>query len=180
MKPNNILIFAPKDSGGLIKPKMKIADFGLSKMLKSDQVDLSTKNRTNPGGAKGWIAPELFDSDFRYDCKVDIFPLGCIFGYMLSKGKHHPFGDDPDKRSVRIKEKLEPEFLTLEDLKGNYSNDFTLKLVQSMIAMEPNDRPTAEMVLKHTFFHSFRPQDFGNDEVTEIQGIFLIKLLLYQ
>jgi len=108
MKPNNILIFASEESGGLIEPQMKIADFGLSKMLRRDQIDLSTKNRTDPGGAKGWIAPELFDSYLRYDCKVDIFPLGCIFGYTLSKGKHHPFGDDPDKRSVRIKEKLEP------------------------------------------------------------------------
>lgn len=108
MKPNNILIFAPEDSGGLIEPQMKIADFGLSKMMRRDQVDLSTKNSTNPGGAKGWIAPELFDSNLRYDCKVDIFPLGFIFGYTLSKGKHHPFGDDPDKRSIRIKEKLEP------------------------------------------------------------------------
>lgn len=32
MKKNNILIFVPENSKGVIKPQMKIADFGLSKM----------------------------------------------------------------------------------------------------------------------------------------------------
>jgi len=76
IKPTNILIFVPNNTsqGFNNKPLMKIADFGLSKALKSNQVDLSTKNKSNPRGTRGWIAPELYEDGSRYDFKVDIFP----------------------------------------------------------------------------------------------------------
>ncbi len=53
IKPSNILIYAPDEktaAGGLVKPKMKIADFGLSTTLISGQADLSTRNNTDPDG----------------------------------------------------------------------------------------------------------------------------------
>ena len=114
---------------------MKLADFGLSKILQSEQFDLSTKNKTNPGGTRGWIAPELYEG--RYDYKVDIFPLGCLFGYTLSNGKH-PFGEDVE-RSFRIMKKREPKFLAKNNMKEPYSkDDVAFNLIKSMIKMEPN------------------------------------------
>ncbi len=152
IKPTNILIFVPDTSGGLNEPQMKITDFGLSKIIQSEQADLSTKNKTNPRGTRGWIAPELYEEDRRYDFKVDIFPLGCLFGYTLSKGKHHPFGDDVE-RPFRIMKKLEPVFLALEDIKEPYSNDLVaLELIKSMIQMEPTKRPSSEDILINSFF----------------------------
>lgn len=156
IKPTNILIFVPDDCGGLNEPQMKIADFGLSKVLPSEQVDLSTKNKTNPGGTRGWIAPELYEEGHRYNKKVDVFPLGCIFGYTLSEQMHHPFGDDPDERSVQIRKKLGPMWLTIEDMKEPYSNNcVALELIQSMIKMRPEERPATETILNHPFFKEY-------------------------
>ena len=154
IKPTNILIFVPDSTfrGSKNNPLMKIADFGLSTVLKSNQVDLSTKNKTNPRGTRGWIAPELYKDRSRYDFKVDIFPLGCLFGYTMSKQKQHPFGEDL-VRSFRIMMKMEPEFLIQNDMKEPYSNDcVALELIHSMIKMEPEERPTAEKILSDDFF----------------------------
>ena len=61
----------------------------------------------DPHGTHEWLAPEMFDSDNSdYDFSVDIFPLGCLFGYTLSGGKH-PFGDSPLEQTMRILEKKE-------------------------------------------------------------------------
>lgn len=157
IKPTNILILVPDHSGGLnSKPQMKIGDFGLSEVLKSEQEDLSTQNKTNPRGTRGWIAPELHERGRRYSNKVDIFPLGCIFGYTMSKGKNHPFGEEAE-RSFRIINRKRPKFLSLEDLKGPFSNDrLAIELINSMIQMEPKERPSAEDIVKDPFFHGLR------------------------
>lgn len=170
IKPTNILIFVPDDDNqqsirGLNEPQMKIADFGLSQVLQRDRIDLSTEPRSNPGGTRGWIAPELYESGRRYDSKVDIFPLGCVFSYTLSKRKLHPFGNDLDHRSKQIREKKDPEFLTImKDLKEDYSNDFlAFELIKSMIRMEPVDRPTTKEILRNPFFLEY---DLENEEIS--------------
>jgi serine/threonine-protein kinase/endoribonuclease IRE1 len=97
---------------------MKLADFGISKMLKTDMdMDFTNTSVTNPSGSRGWMAPEVYKKE-RFDCKVDIFPLGCIFAYTLSGGKH-PFGDDPDQRLLRIKNQ-QPMSMVQQDLKEPY------------------------------------------------------------
>jgi len=144
IKPKNILIFAPR--GFLVKPQMKLADFGISRSLNPGRADYTNTSMTNPNGSKGWMAPEVYYS-MRVDSKVDIFPLGCIFVYTLSRGKH-PFGETPDLRLARIKHK-EAMVITEKDLKLPFSSaqEF-FKLIKSMLEMDPANRPTAEDVLK--------------------------------
>jgi len=121
---------------------------------------------TRPSGSEGWIAPELYRS-MRYDYKVDIFPLGCIFGYVLSGGKH-PFGDHPIKRSFMIMEKM-PIQMTAEDLKEPHANSsVALELIQSMLDMIPARRPTADQILEHPFFN-INDMKWGNFQT--IQGL---------
>jgi len=94
----------------------------------------------------------LYEKGCRYNFKVDIFPLGCVFGYTLSKEQHHPFGEKED-RAYRIKNKKEPiKILALADLKEPYSKKCTLELIWSMIKMNPEERLTAEDILNHEFF----------------------------
>lgn len=151
IKPTNILIFVPELGKMTVKPKMKLADFGLCKVLMQDQRDFSNTNVTNPKGTQGWMAPELYQSD-RCDYKVDIFPLGCIFAYTLSVSGKHPFGEDENERSTHIKQK-KPMLTVQEELKKPYSNDdIAIKLIRSMVDMEPYQRPTAITVLNHPFF----------------------------
>jgi len=148
IKPTNILIYVPNDSR-TSSPRMKLADFGLSSYLDPVKTDHSSANRM-----RGWMAPELYHQSIKIrltNSKMDIFPLGCIFAYTLSGGKH-PFGDDPDLRIGRIKRK-ETMVFTKEDLnEPYYHSEECFKLIKSMVEMEPTNRPTADELKRSTFF----------------------------
>lgn len=151
IKPTNILVFVTSSSNDA---QIKLADFGISKILEDDNKnDFTNTSVTNPTGTKGWMAPEVYELK-RFDFKVDIWALGCIFGYTLSVGNKHPFGDNSDARIVKIIRKEKMSLLTQEILKEPYSgDDAALKLIESMLDMEkPENRPTAEGVLKNGFF----------------------------
>ena len=68
------------------------------------------------------MAPEVYKLK-RFDFRVDIWSLGCVFGYTLSRGKH-PFGDDDiTRRITRIKDN-DPMILKLLSLVfGYFLND---------------------------------------------------------
>jgi len=152
IKPTNILIYVPPSSDkrteAEIFPRVKLADFGRCKVIDGDFTNTSV---TNPNGTRGWIAPELYQ-DQRAGPKVDIFALGLIFGYILSGGKH-PFGDDdPDDRVMRIKKKM-PMKMVQNDLKESYSeNDEAFGVIESMLVMNPEKRPTVTEILNNLFF----------------------------
>lgn len=83
---------------------------------------------------------------------VDIFSLGCVFYYVLSRGEH-PFGDKYIREANIItgeydlgllKQTVDYESVALE----------ATDLVGRMISKNPNERPTAAAVLKHPFFWS--------------------------
>jgi len=82
---------------------------------------------------------------------IDIFSLGLVFFYVLTKGGH-PFDcGDRYMREVNIR-------------KGNYNlrplevlGDYTYEakdLIASMLAQEPKLRPSARQVMAHPFFWS--------------------------
>jgi len=129
IKPTNILIFLISEDR--TKPVMKLADFGISKMLKSDKDDFTNTSVTNPNGTRGWMPPEVYELD-RFEFSVDIWALGCIFAYILSGGKH-PFGENADERIARIR-KAGSMVLIKEDLKDTYrENPFVFELLKSML-----------------------------------------------
>jgi len=148
IKPTNLLIFVPSESNS--KPQMKLADFDISKVLKTN-VDINFTNTsvTNPSGSMGWMAPEVYESK-RFDFKVDVWALGLIFGYTFSGGKH-PFGNDPYERTTRIKKK-ESMLLTEKDLIKSIDMQSTYKLIKSMLTVEPKNRPTLNYVLTELYF----------------------------
>jgi len=150
IKPRNILIFVPLPEGtGSYKPLMKLADFGLSKVPKDDNGDITNTNTENPSGSRGWMPPEVYKRE-RLDFKFDIWSLGCIFSYTLSGGKH-PYGDDME-RIIRIMGK-KCMVLNKEDLKEPYSEDpYAFELIKSMLAVEPTTRPTVGDVVNNWFF----------------------------
>lgn len=146
IKPTNILI---RNDGA--KPVVKLADLSVSKVLKKDRKDFTNTNVTNPSGTRGWMAPEVYQFN-RFDFKVDIWALGCTFGYTLTKGNKHPFGEDPDNRVILIKDKKQM-LVVKADLKNPYSKDeMTIKLIQSMLTVDPSRRPTIRRIKKSAFF----------------------------
>lgn len=81
---------------------------------------------------------------------IDIFSLGCVFYYVLSKGKH-PFGDRYLREGNIIKDAyiLDELHNTLEDQSLIVE---AKDLISQMISHDPIKRPTALQILAHPFF----------------------------
>ena len=64
IKPTNILVS---------HKMMKLANFGLSKVLQTDKEDFTNTNVGHPNGTRGWLAPweEVYECN-RFDFKVNI------------------------------------------------------------------------------------------------------------
>ena len=185
LKPGNIL-FTTKGSRNL--PVMKLADFGMSRILKEDQSHLTRTQLMDgyspvliPFGTDGWIAPEILKGERKYKESVDIFPLGLIFAFTLSGGRH-PFDVDPpnDKetneekiqRTMKRNERIQNEVstfrifsqmtLTVDQLKED--DRLAFDLIQSMLSPNPSDRPSTEILLQHEYFRIRRDPQVGKKE----------------
>lgn len=81
---------------------------------------------------------------------IDIFSLGCVFYYILSKGQH-PFGD----KYLREANIVQGSF-SFECLEDDTKPDMVeaRDLIGRMISRDPRHRPDAKEVLKHPLFWS--------------------------
>ena len=142
IKPQNVLISVPGKNGEV---RAMISDFGLCKKLKVGRMSFS--RRSGVAGTEGWIAPEMLLGNRSTTCLVDIFSMGCVYYYLLSRGKH-PFGENFHRQANILGGKsslahLDPDHQAAET-----------NLITKMITVEPNDRPPAAAVLKHPAFWS--------------------------
>lgn len=159
LKPDNILI--SEKSG---TPVLKVADFGLSKVCAG--LGNSTEgedNRKNVNVNKFWLssacgsdfymAPEVWEG--HYTAKADIFALGIIIWAMLER---ITFIDGESKREllgsyvrqgrdiVPVGEALleNPKMvLNIPQKRRSCMSDGVSKLLQDMLAVNPQDRPDA-------------------------------------
>ncbi|WPB81016.1 protein kinase [Archangium violaceum] len=89
LKPANIFL-SPTDSGGVVSERVKLLDFGISKML--DSQTLQTQEAVLIGTPQ-YMAPEqALGKNSEVDARTDIFALGCIV-YELMSGRP-PFAGD--------------------------------------------------------------------------------------
>ena len=134
LKPQNILV----DSKG----RMRLSDFGISRILNEEQSTLQTGRK----GTRGWMAaesiPEEGNKVIKFKRKSDIQVVGMISFYVLTKGKH-PFGDF----NYRVQHIIEGNPVNLQQL----SNPLARSFVAWMISHNIEDRPYAEDALKHAF-----------------------------
>ncbi|KAI4900145.1 hypothetical protein NFI96_023874, partial [Prochilodus magdalenae] len=132
IKPQNVLID--------ITGKARLADFGISRRLNSEQTTL----RTSAAGTKYWKARETIeeDSNSTYKRSSDIQVAGMLVYYTLSGG-HHPFG-----KGVRCESNILDGKYSLEHLKDDTAKD----LVEWMISDDVKTRPKVEETLAHPFF----------------------------
>nr|XP_037849452.1 serine/threonine-protein kinase/endoribonuclease IRE1 isoform X2 [Chlorocebus sabaeus] len=150
LKPHNILISMPNAHG---KIKAMISDFGLCKKLAAGRHSFS--RRSGVPGTEGWIAPEMLSEDCKENptYTVDIFSAGCVFYYVISEGSH-PFG-----KSLQRQANILLGACSLECLHPEKHEDVIAReLIEKMIAMDPQKRPSAKHVLKHPFFWSLEKQ----------------------
>ncbi|KAI1454288.1 hypothetical protein F4805DRAFT_329959 [Annulohypoxylon moriforme] len=174
LKPQNILVTMGRDG----KPRLLVSDFGLCKKLEGGQSSFGATT-AHAAGTSGWRAPELLlDDDARESStmsiasthsdssqlvsadvmpnrratrSIDIFSLGLVFFYVLTKGLH-PFDcGDRYMREVNIRKgqfNLKPL-----DVLGDFAHE-AKALIETMLRADPRARPSAKDVMSHPFFWS--------------------------
>nr|XP_006813336.1 PREDICTED: LOW QUALITY PROTEIN: serine/threonine-protein kinase/endoribonuclease IRE1-like [Saccoglossus kowalevskii] len=145
IKPHNVLISMPNAHG---KVKAMISDFGLCKKLAAGRHSFS--RRSGAAGTEGWIAPEMLSEEARTTTAVDIFSSGCVFYYVLSKGKH-PFGDSLHRQANILSAEYNLDMLNQDDHTSR-------QLISHMLNQDPTQRPAANTILKHPFFWCLEKQ----------------------
>ena len=196
LKPQNILVAMPRGRSGSTTTALRllISDFGLCKKLEDNQSSFRATT-AHAAGTSGWRAPELLvDEDKRHSAvgesqntessepavvdpqtnrratrAIDIFSLGCVFFYVLTRGCH-PF--DKNGKFMREANIIKGEY-NLDELQllGDYAFEAD-DLIRSMLSLDPRQRydfnpvifspssscidncrrPDATGVLMHPFF----------------------------
>ena len=76
IKPENILIGD--------RNQVKIADFGLSKMLSAGQTEFTLTGTHQVMGTRNYMAPEQIEKPMTVDHRADIYSLGVVFYELLT------------------------------------------------------------------------------------------------
>lgn len=127
--------FTPGLGGGGIG-KVKIADFGLSKIVWDEQT-------MTPCGTVGYTAPEIV-KDERYSKSVDMWALGCVLYTMLCG--FPPFYDESIQELSEKVAKGQYTFLSpWWDPMSASSKD----LISNLLAVDPEKRYTINQFFEH-------------------------------
>ena len=162
IKPENVLI-----SGD----KVKLADFGLAREIRSKPP------YTDYVSTRWYRAPELLLRSTSYNSPIDIFAAGWILAEMLlgrplfagtSEGdqlmKVCTILGSPTKtewpEGHKLATKLGYKFPTLSktslsELIPDAPSE-AIDLLEKMLIFDPNDRPTAQQCLEHSFFEGVK------------------------
>ncbi|KAG8084126.1 hypothetical protein GUJ93_ZPchr0010g8755 [Zizania palustris] len=145
VKAGNILI----DNAGIVK----LGDFGVSACM-FDRGDRQ-RSRNTFVGTPCWMAPEVLQPGTGYNFKADIWSFG-ITALELAHG-HAPFSKYPPMKVLLMTLQNAPPGL-------DYDRDRRFsKLFKEMVAMclvkDQTKRPTAEKLLKHSFFKNAKPPE---------------------
>ena len=136
---------------------MKLADFGVSRVLLSDSAMAHSCV-----GTPYYLSPELCQ-DQPYGYASDIWSLGCVL-YELVSLRHAFDGCSLPALVLRI---LDGKYQT-PDPKNRYSPEIT-KLIGRMLQMRPEDRPTAQQILEDPLLRPVLEEYYG-----EIQKVLAL------
>ncbi|KAH7659586.1 Non-specific serine/threonine protein kinase protein [Dioscorea alata] len=147
VKAGNILL----DSSG----RVKLGDFGVSACMfdKGDRQRL----RNTFVGTPCWMAPEVLQPESGYDFKADIWSFG-ITALELAHG-HAPFSKYPPMKILLMTLQNAPPGLDYERDK-KFSKSFK-EVVAMCLVKDKTKRPTAEKLLKHSFFKQAKPSELS-------------------
>jgi len=162
IKPENILF----DKKG----RVKIADFGLAKLLKPDDEDLTLTASGTLMGTPKYMSPEQLENSHTVDHRADIYSLGVVFYEMLTG--ELPLGrfEAPSKH-VHIDVRLDEVVLrTLEKAPGRrYQHASELKTGVEEITRLDQLPPEVRAMLG--FEHKSKRMVFGMPLVHVVSGL---------
>ncbi|XP_028074258.1 serine/threonine-protein kinase BLUS1-like isoform X5 [Camellia sinensis] len=147
VKAGNILL----DSNGMVK----VADFGVSACM-FDRGDRK-RSRNTFVGTPCWMAPEVLQPGSGYDFKADIWSFG-ITALELAHG-HAPFSKYPPMKVLLMTIQNAPPGLD-SDRDKKFSKSFK-EMVAMCLVKDQTKRPTAEKLLKHSFFKQAKPPELS-------------------
>ncbi|KAI5347978.1 hypothetical protein L3X38_000865 [Prunus dulcis] len=156
IKAGNILI----DFNGSVK----VADFGVSASVSEANLSGESSIRLNDvAGTPYWIAPEVLHSHNGYGCKADVWSFG-ITALELAHGGP-PLSNLPPSKSLLLKIMKRFHFSDYENHQDkNYKSKKFSKAFKDLVGccldQDPNKRPTAERLLRHSFFKNYKGLDF--------------------
>ena len=140
LKPTSFLIQIVSEG----KYVIKLTDMRRSKYWKADAANSGT-------GDPVWKPPESCSAE-SLDPKMDIFVLGCLFHYVLSRG-HHPFGSNSDETTENL---FEPDYEVYQDTWMPELRieklDQAVDLMKKMIRYDMEERWDISQVLSHDYF----------------------------
>ncbi|KAL3834903.1 hypothetical protein ACJIZ3_009639 [Penstemon smallii] len=147
VKAGNILM----DSNG----EVKLGDFGVSACM-FDRGDRQ-RSRNTFVGTPCWMAPEVLQPGTGYDFKADIWSFG-ITALELAHG-HAPFSKYPPMKVLLMTIQNAPPGLDY-DRDKRFSKSFK-EMVAMCLVKDQTKRPTAEKLLKHSFFKTAKPPELS-------------------
>ncbi|KAL1191883.1 Serine/threonine-protein kinase BLUS1 [Cardamine amara subsp. amara] len=145
VKAGNILL----DNTG----EIKLGDFGVSACL-FDSGDRQRARNTFVG-TPCWMAPEVLQPGSGYNSKADIWSFG-ITALELAHG-HAPFSKYPPMKVLLMTIQNAPPGLDY-DRDKKFSKSFK-EMVALCLVKDQTKRPTAEKLLKHSFFKNAKPPE---------------------
>ena len=109
-------------------------------------------------GSTGWQPGEVILNECEYKYKnthktqkVDIFSLGCVFYYLMSKGEH-PFGQRLERDINILSGKFNLKDINRELVQERFE-EFE-HMISMMIKSDPKLRSKASKLINHVFFWS--------------------------
>ncbi|KDP25197.1 hypothetical protein JCGZ_20353 [Jatropha curcas] len=147
VKAGNILL----NSNGVVK----LADFGVSACM-FDTGDRQRARNTFVG-TPCWMAPEVLQPGGGYNSKADIWSFG-ITALELAHG-HAPFSKYPPMKVLLMTIQNAPPGLDY-DRDKKFSKSFK-EMVAMCLVKDQTKRPTAEKLLKHSFFKHAKPPELS-------------------
>ena len=143
LKPSNILI----GNDGLIK----VTDFGISKLMSSEQ-----QSESLGAGSQKFMAPELLNENKNYSEKVDVYSFGVLLYFMLSGGEM------PQISVVQMgngkKAEIPPGF-----------TDFAKKIINDCWNFTPQERPSFEEILQQFEDNEYKILNLTDAQVKDVK-----------
>lgn len=130
IKPENVLID--------LKGRVKIADFGLAKLLGEEQIDIALTHTNQVMGTLRYMAPEQMRDTHDVDHRADIYSLGVVF-YELLTGDIPMGRFDPPSRKAQIDVRLDEIVLRAlaQEADKRYQHASEVKTDVAMLGREP-------------------------------------------
>jgi len=136
LKPENILCGSEKAAPGFRREKIKVADFGLSKMFDREML-------LSQCGSPTYVAPEVLLA-IPYDKSVDMWAVGVITYVMLTGC--FPFFEEGKNYKALYQKIINVDYSFPDDVD---MSEEVKSFIKNLLVRDPTKRPTPEQCRNH-------------------------------